>query len=443
MYKKIKKICKYCWEEFDADYPTKEYCNRECRKLWTKLEERECPVCLKMFHPNNSNAKYCSRECSKIWNTIREETICPICNKTFMPHNANTKFCSRECANIAQTAKDIECPICWKMFHPRTWQKYCSNECNSKSKIKLEDRKCEYCWNIFHPKLYTQTYCSKQCAYKYRTTLTERKCERCWETFKPSYNMQRFCSNKCAKRNTLIEDKICPICWKEFRPYHNGMIYCSIECRWRWRSEHIKSLPKEEQEKRNINLHSSQSKAVSSENIKYIKKLEDKWYSVSWTEVSIYYWSYFWDIMVWNAIIEISPRTYHNSTFNPKWAPRIKYYHQNKAKSIISSWYDLITIRDWDSDDTLFDLLEYQCPEWDVIKLWLDKCIMSVLKNKWYILEWISEPIAHRYNQKTKDHIVDMNEAMTWMEELGYVKIYDCWIATFIHKDKIKKCDTQ
>lgn len=428
MYKKRTKVCKYCWKSFEANYPKKEYCDRECRKKGTKLSKTICANCGGEFSPKSKSAKYCSILCSKEWHKKLKILPCPVCWKEFKQHNQTTQFCSRECANIAQTSKDIKCPICWKEFHPRTRQKYCSNKCLWKSKIKLDDKSCEFCWKIFHPKNATQKFCSKVCWYNNRIILHDKKCKLCGNSFKPFYKEQKYCSNKCAKLINPISDIKCEICGEIFHPTYRYAKYCSIECRWIWHSRYIASLSEEEKNARMYPLHNASPKPISSNNIKFAKFLNENGFETS-MEFFIN-WRPF-DIKTGDTLIEINPNTYHNSTEAPKGTPKWRSYHQDKAKLAINHWYNIIMVWDWDNKQDILKLLNGLNYGADEIRIWLDKCMYADIIKLWYKLSDLSQPVAHRYNPKTKEHIIDIDDDMCDMVESWFVKIYDCWIATF------------
>jgi hypothetical protein len=88
-------------------------------------------------------------------------------------------------------------------------------------------------------------------------------------------------------------------------------------------------------------------------------------------------------------------------------------------------------VRDWDDKQDVLNLLNNVKYHTDEIKVWLDKCMYADIIKLWYKLLDISQPTAHRYNPKTEEHIIDLEDNMCGMVESWFVKIYDCWIATF------------
>lgn len=147
----------------------------------------------------------------------------------------------------------------------------------------------------------------------------------------------------------------------------------------------------------------SWAKAISKTNLKREQILIDNGFS---PEKEYPLWDYCYDFKIWDTLIEINPYAYHNST----WAPRIswakvkdKMYHYNKAKNAIDRWYKLIMVRDWATIDFVIDCL----------------------KNKTTFVLW--GPNLHRYNVKTKEHILDEWFNKDEMVSKWYVEIYDCW----------------
>lgn len=387
-----------------------------------------CEYCWKSFLPKTEASKYCSLSCSNLWRRKLKILSCPVCWKEFKQHNSTTKFCSRACANIAQTSKDIKCPVCWIEFHPRSWQKYCSNKCLGKSKIKLKDKECEFCWKLFHPKNSKQKFCSKVCWYSSKITLYDKKCVRCGKSFKPYYKEQKYCSNNCAKAESIIPDIKCETCWKLFHPTYRYAKYCSLVCRWIGYSKYINSLSEEEKSKRIQPLQNSNPKQISSNNRKFVKFLNDNGFE---TDMEFYVGGHPFDIKTGNTLIEINPTVWHNSTEAPQWKPKWKSYHQDKARIAINHWYNIIMVRDWDNKQDILRLLKWLNYTANEVRVWIDKCMYSDITKSWYKLSNITKPITHRYNEKTKEHIVDIDDNMLDMVENWFVKIYDCWIATF------------
>lgn len=98
--------------------------------------------------------------------------------------------------------------------------------------------------------------------------------------------------------------------------------------------------------------------AISNRKTK-VSEVNKKWISLindTSLETEFLLWNYFYDIKVWNTLIEINPTFTHNSTKNFLWgSPLDKKYHYNKAKYARDNWYDFISI--FDRDDPLKVLL--------------------------------------------------------------------------------------
>lgn len=147
----------------------------------------------------------------------------------------------------------------------------------------------------------------------------------------------------------------------------------------------------------------SWAKAISKINLKRKQILIDNGFS---PEMEHPLWDYCYDFKIWDTLIEINPYAYHNSTRAPKipWAKvKDKMYHYNKAKNAIDRWYKLIMVRDRTTVDFVIDCL----------------------KSKTTFVLW--GPNLHRYNIKTKEHILDEWFDREEMISKWYVEIYDCW----------------
>lgn len=122
-------------------------------------------------------------------------------------------------------------------------------------------------------------------------------------------------------------------------------------------------------------------------------------------------WNYLYDFKINNTLIEINPYAWHNSTRVPSypWAkPKDKLYHYNKTKYAIDNWYNIINIRD---------------------RMGLDE-VISLLDKQTYINK---EPTLHRYNPKTKEHIIDDWFIVADMLDKGFIEIRDWWEFYFIN----------
>lgn len=317
-----------------------------------------CLNCWKLFESNTKWRKYCSLSCAYQHRTIHKEKKCIVCGEMFKPQNANQKYCCTECYNSVHRS------------------------------TRLGEIQCLNCWKTFHPKDKSKKFCSLTCAYAYRTISTEKNCEWCWKIFMQNNPNQKFCSQKCAWKSHIKNWIItCPICWKQFKARNAWSIYCSRECTCKSLSIRFKG-----------NRFSFTAK--SSKIWEWYKDLlSAKWYDI---EDEFYYWGYFYDIKIWNILIEINPYPYHNSTWSPVWKPKDEAYHFNKRKVATDGWFKCIMVRDWTTDDELFYMIEHD-----------------------FVYEWGLN--IHWYNPKDKDHIINNNLDEEDMVQLWYVKIIDWW----------------
>ena len=142
------------------------------------------------------------------------------------------------------------------------------------------------------------------------------------------------------------------------------------------------------------------AKADSWENLKWENIFIDKWYSFL-KEFPL--WNYMYDFKINNTLIEINPYAWHNSTWVPNypWAKiKDKYYHYNKTKYAIDGWYNIINIRDWIDKNT----------------------VLSLLNKTTHIKD---APTLHRYNPKSKEHLIDEWYDTEDMLSKGFIEIRD------------------
>lgn len=226
----------------------------------------------------------------------------------------------------------------------------------------------------------------------------------CWKEFHPWHNWGKYCCDRCKREaRKTIKQRVCPICNKLFLPVRNDKVYCSKKCYSAVQSKLWKILPESKKKEIIDRLQLKNKKMISSENIKYAKLLAKEWYSVSF---EFFLWGYYYDLKIWDILIEINPFTYHSSSFAPRGVrPKHSKYHYNKAKCAINRGYKIIEF--WTN--------------------WMgEKKLLYLLQNlKQTIIE--DNPILHWYNPKTKDHIIDNwydRVEMTWS---WYLEIYDWW----------------
>jgi len=302
---------------------------------------------------------------------IVTERECEFCWKTFKPKQNSIKFCCKRCAYEGRK-KYSKCEMCWKIFKNPRWHKFCSYDCANKSKITCSDKKCPTCWKIFHQKNTKQKYCSTKCIQHFRPPkLKDKKCQTCWKIFHPEREKQKFCCKKCSQKRV----------WAILRDRRNSL---------------------SDTEKTNrISCRANLSpKTKSKVNIKYWNKIERLWFKID--EYDFPLWWLYYDLKVWNVLIEINPYPYHNSTRAPRWvSPKNKTYHIDKYRKAVKFWYKCIMVRDWTSDDEMLFLI-----------------------NNNFSYDWVVR--LNRYNPRTKEHILD-NDNTIGMEEKWFVRIYDCW----------------
>lgn len=331
-------ICKWCWKEFTSKHSTQKFCCRRCAygNKPVKYKDKQCLVCWKEFHPETETQKYCSHKCLWLAQRNRENSVCP---------------------------------ICWKEFYSRNNknQKYCSKECYTKSQIVVKDKQCLVCWKIFKPRGDNSKYCSRGCmAIWFSTPKWIKKiyiveCQQCWKEFETDKKDRKYCSNKCSTESHRIEDNICPVCWCKYHRAQPNQIYCWAECYWLALSDKWKWLSDEEKKKKISSFINSKREKESKTNKKYKEYLVSLWFDNISTEFYIG-WKYY-DLKVWDTLIEINPTYTHNSTEWPifkwvKWEPKEKKYHYEKMETARDNWYRCIMIWDWDDKTKIPYLLD-------------------------------------------------------------------------------------
>lgn len=137
-------------------------------------------------------------------------------------------------------------------------------------------------------------------------------------------------------------------------------------------------------------------------NSEWEKKFKKYWYEV-FSEFNL--WDYRYDFKIWNTLIEINPRVFHNSNIQVKsdYKLKNKEYHYNKLKFAIDNWYNCIMVRP---------------------RMTLEETLTLIENNKKVSQ---SKIITHWFNIKTEEHLIwdDYNEEdmrLNW-----YAKIYDWW----------------
>lgn len=330
--------------------------------------------------------------------------ICEWCWKEFNDRRENAKYCCADCYNRGRVKyEDKECLICWKSFHPlNKTQKFCSPQC----RLKWTDYRCvcEICQNPFLSKVPYSKYCCEECKREgKRKRNKEISCLQCWKQFYPWHKWAKYCSDKCKREaRKTIKERICPTCGVCFLPKADVRIYCSQECYNISLSNHRGELTEDEQRIIIDRMQNGNKQAISSENIKYAKFLKKEWYQVSF---EFHLWWYYYDLKVWDILIEVNPFVYHNSTRAPWYAePKAPDYHFNKIKYAIDNWYKIIAFRtNWMSKNEL----------------------LHILQN---IKETQQEKIKiHWVHRKTQEYLMDSWQNEKEMLAKWYVKIYDWW----------------
>ena len=318
----------------------------------------------------------------KLW-----DKQCLYCWKIFRPVNATRKYCSPSCAQKDRIIlRDHICEFCWEHFKSKKKeQKYCGIECQHKS-YRIE-KECKKCGQKFFPDYGTQEKCNSCTAKK--TKVLDKACEICGKIFHPKRNAAKYCSNKCKNvAKVTLKDVVCPTCWKLFHQLDKKSKYCSMECFYE--SDLWRNVPQK----------------ITKPNLYYRDYLESLWHNVT-LEKRV--WKKSYDLGIWNIVIEINPFAYHNSTWFPyrKWKPKPTNYHQIRMQYAILLWYKCIMIWDWTTKE-------------DVIKM---------VEDGWFHYE--GPPRLHRYNWKTKEHIINNGLDRSTMINNWFVEIWDCWKETF------------
>lgn len=253
---------------------------------------------------------------------------------------------------------NLNCQQCWKIFSSDTRKKkYCSRECFYNSRIKYEDKDCPICWIKFHPETPTQKYCSHKCLGLAQRVREEKECLECWKKFYSSNNWdkQKYCSKECyTKAQTTVKENNCKNCWKLFRGRKDEAKFCCKQCQL----DYARDMPINEKMKVLENFKKNKKK-ISKVNRIYKWYLEDLWFKV---KLEFQIQDRYYDLKVWDILIEINPFPYHNSTWAPmekQWnEPTPPDYHYNKLKLAKDNWYRCIMIRDWDDYNKIPYLLD-------------------------------------------------------------------------------------
>lgn len=122
------KHCKSCMLLFTPKSGRQDYCNNECKKVYTQKCTNTrvlcCIQCNKNFTATGSTSKFCSKACRDLAYklTNRKTRHCPDCNADMTLMQATKKFCTKECKmryNSKQKYTGVEgidyitCPLCF------------------------------------------------------------------------------------------------------------------------------------------------------------------------------------------------------------------------------------------------------------------------------------------------------------------------------------------
>ena len=111
-------------------------------------------------------------------------------------------------------------------------------------------------------------------------------------------------------------------------------------------------------------------------NLDYAKYLKKLWFS---PELEFELWWKYFDIRVWDTLIEINPFAYHNVTWHPYNKKITKTKHRDKMQLALDNWYRCITVWDWDDLEKIPRLLKK-----DREKIGARSCIVKQLEYNEY-----------------------------------------------------------
>lgn len=213
-------------------------------------------------------------------------------------------------------------------------------------------KKCKKCWWEFSTYYSRQQYCSYNCAYQDRI-LDDKICPICWISFHPIRQTQVCCSRACsAKKRTFLPDAKCLYCWNNFHCQYKWQRFCSIKCSKKYNWEHMPEEIKKAQLERLKEWNDSMTSQI---NIDYAEYLKSLWFS---PELEFELWWKYFDIKVWDTLIEINPFAYHNITWHPYNKNISKTKHRDKLQLALDNWYKCIMIWDWDDLEKIPRLLK-------------------------------------------------------------------------------------
>lgn len=236
----------------------------------------------------------------------------------------------------------------------------------------------------------------------------EKYCEYCWKKFETTNPNKKYCCKEHAEKQRLIRDKVprdrqCKYCgctfqwWRHFKVCEDCLKSLKSKAwyiSWNKMSEEDKekkrqfsreratntwkTMSEEEKKRRENKRINSWFKTYYSiplqERSARMKHMQSYWWVVSkinkerksefealWHLVEIEFPlnNYFYDLKIWNVLIEINPFPYHNSLWAPWWAkPKWKLYHKDKIKNAIDNWYECLMIRDRDDKNNIISMIK-------------------------------------------------------------------------------------
>ena len=291
-----------------------------------------CQLCWKEYPTRQGQTKYCV-ECSNKLN------LCPICWKQKI--NIKDRVC-RDCINWERI-----CKKCWKHFIWNMNKKYCSKECFNESRRNDQDKYnlnkikiCEVCWTEFKEYWKWRHKRCINCSNKFI-------CKRCWKLSSWAHNA--LICKECKEK----EMPLCIECWKHVCNKKDK--FCSLSCAWKYTSRNSEARKKQFEEffitwwTKNSKKNDYRYDILSQQWLEVEREFRidnDLWFNNIWQYC-------FYDLKVWNYLIEIDPTITHNSSISIREykKPISKKYHQEKSLLWEKHWYHVIHLFDWDDRD--------------------------------------------------------------------------------------------
>lgn len=411
LYKIIMKInCLNCWKEIEQVQKTQKFCSRKCKDFWRHHHpiEKRCKYCGNTFEWNE-NTDYCSKECRDKWRV------------------ANLKKTMRKIYNVDTAAHfnriEKKCEVCWRVFVTfKSHAKYCCDKCKwIARRNRPKERTCAWCGKKFIWTI-TKKCCSEECTHALHIYNMEQTNLKKYNETSPMKTEE--CKRKRIQTNIKKFWKENPMQTEECK---KKQIQTNIKKYWKenfmqtdvWKEKRHKSFKENHwvdymlQSKEILNKSIATNmknnwvpyycmtdeckkagSANSKENKKFREFLREHW--IQWIEddKELALESYSYDIPIWQTLIEVSPRPYHNLTMckkQPIIAKNCKRleelqkkarengltneekkeksnilkrrrekekYHKDKTICAREHWYKCITIFNWDDREKIIYLLE-------------------------------------------------------------------------------------